>query len=187
MRQKLVTVYSEANPALPVRNSRRPWSRTQQGERVVIGDAKQRQVPLHRSSLASFHQQDAVSNSGYVWPLVLCAPWIFRRMTRKKCLRAQCRHAAQLMLKANLLDCVRLKTRFNSVSSLFSVSFTAADGEEPTSAGGSFFFIFLNAGDFPSRVRVCVCVCTRVSSAFIVRAAICISPHWSWSAAAVVV
>lgn len=77
-------------------------------------------------------------------------------MTRKKCLRAQCRHAAQLMLKANLLDCVRLKTRFNSVSSLFSVSFTAADGEEPTSAGGSFFFIFLNAGDFPSRVRVCV-------------------------------
>lgn len=76
MRQKLVTIYSEANPALPVRNSRRPWSRTQQGERVVIGDAKQRQVPLHRSSLASFHQQDAVSNSGYVWPLVLCAPWI---------------------------------------------------------------------------------------------------------------
>lgn len=57
---------------------------------------------------------------------------------------AQCRQImAQIMIRSNPLDCVRLyKTRFNPISSLCSVSFTAADGDEPTSAGGSFFFFF---------------------------------------------
>lgn len=77
MRQKHVTGCSGPNPALFGRNSLRLCSRSQQGERVVMGDAKQGQVPRYRSSLSSFCQQDAASTSGCVWPLLRCAPWVF--------------------------------------------------------------------------------------------------------------
>lgn len=139
-------------------NSWRPCLRAQQRERLVIGDSKQCQVPLHRSSLASFLQKDAVSNNGSVWPLVLRAPWIFGRGWRaKKCLRLQCRRALQLLLKSNLVDCVRLIKHVLIQFPLFSLVYSSRWWGTNFSRWEFFFlwFSFLNAGDFPVRMHVC--------------------------------
>lgn len=103
-------------------NSWRPCLRAQQRERLVIGDSKQCQVPLHRSSLASFLQKDAVSNNGSVWPLVLCAPWIFGRgMTRKKMFAPAVQACAAIIAQVESCGlCQTYKTRFNPISSIFS-------------------------------------------------------------------
>lgn len=93
-----------------------------------------------------------------------------------------CRRAEQLMLRLDLLDCVRLRKHVLIQFPLSSLSLLQQQmvRNQLQQVGVFFFFVFFffNAGDFPS----CVCVC--VSCVFIVRAAICISPHRSQPAAA---
>lgn len=164
-------------------NSWRPCLRAQQRERLIIGDSKQCQVPLHRSSLASFLQKDAVSNNGCVWPLVLCAPWIFGRgMTRKKMFAPTVQACAAINAQVESCGlCQTYETHFNLISSIFS-RLQQQMVRNQLQQVGVFFSGFLL---WMLVISLCACMC--VSCAFIVRTAICISPHWSWSAAGVTV
>ena len=122
---------------------------------MVIGDTKQRQVLLRRSSLATFRQQDAVSSSnGCVWPPVRCAPRIFGGGDAQK----------MFVLRLNLLTCVRLVKKNKHVliqCSLSSLSLLQQQMvRNQLQQVGGFFFLFFNFGEFP----LCVCVRAALSS-----------------------